>query len=197
VISSFAGLRPLAGGAGGATKELSRREAIIENAAGMVSIIGGKLTAWRAMAERAVDLAVKRLGPEGSAMQASLRRCRTAEIKLANSARLTREMTLEATRIAHKFNMPVETVEHLMQSYGGNYAAVLEPTRRREELKRALIEGLPHIEAEVIYAVRHEMAATVDDFLSRRTRLSLLVRDGGASCVARVAQLMTEEFHVD
>jgi glycerol-3-phosphate dehydrogenase len=41
------------------------------------------------------------------------------------------------------------------------------------------------------------MAATVDDFLSRRTRLSLLARDGGASCVARVAQLMTEELQVD
>ncbi|MEN3334120.1 MAG: glycerol-3-phosphate dehydrogenase [Blastocatellia bacterium] len=197
VITSFAGLRPLAGTAAGATKELSRREAIIENAAGMMSIIGGKLTAWRAMAERAVDLAVKRLAADDRAAQARLPRCRTAEIKLANSARLTGESRSEARRVADEFAMPVETVEHLMQSYGGNYAAVLEPTRRREELKRPLIAGLPHIEAEVIYAVRREMVLTVEDFLSRRTRLSLLARDGGASCAARVARLMAEEISID
>lgn len=197
VISSFAGLRPLAGGGAGATKELSRREVIIENAAGMVSIIGGKLTDWRAMAERAVDLAVKRLAANNSLASAGLPRSRTAELKLANSARLRGEATFEVARIAQKFKLPVETVERLIQHYGGNYVAVLEPTRQREELKRPLIEGLPHIEAEVIYAMRHEMIVTVEDFLSRRTRISLLARDGGASCVVRVAQLLTDEAQVD
>jgi glycerol-3-phosphate dehydrogenase len=197
VISSFAGLRPLAGGDAGATKELSRREAIIENVPGVISIIGGKLTAWRAMAERAVDLAVKRLAAGEPTTQARPPRSRTAEIKLANSALLPGETTLEAARIAHEFAVPVETVEHLMQSHGGNYAAVLELTRRDEALKRPLIKGLPHIEAEVIYAMRHEMAVTVEDVLSRRTRISLLARDGGASCTARVAQLLAEEIHVD
>jgi glycerol-3-phosphate dehydrogenase len=196
-ISSFAGLRSLAGGDAGATKDLSRREVIIENAAGMVSIIGGKLTAWRAMAERAVDLAVKRLASGDPAAQASLPRSRTAELKLAGSERLKGKVTMEAARIAQEFKVPVETVEHLIQSYGGNYAMVLEPTRGRDELKRPLIEGLPHIEAEVIYAVRHEMAVNVEDFLSRRTRLSLLARDGGASSVVRVAQLLAEETAAD
>lgn len=197
VINSFAGLRSLAGGDAGATKDLSRREVIIENAAGMVSIIGGKLTAWRAMAERAVDLALKRLASGDPSAQASLPRSRTAELKLAGSARLKGEVALEAARSAQEFKVPVETVEHLIQSYGGNYAMILEPVRRRDELKRPLIEGLPHIEAEVIYAVRHEMAVTVEDFLSRRTRLSLLARDGGAGSVVRVAQLLAEEAAVD
>jgi glycerol-3-phosphate dehydrogenase len=197
-ISAFAGLRSLAGGgAAGATKDLSRREAITENAAGMVSIIGGKLTAWRAVAERAVDLAVKRLASGDPAAQAGLPRSRTAGIKLAGSARLSGEVTLEAARAVREFKVPVATAEHLIQSYGGNYATVLEPTRRRDELKRPLVEGLPHIEAEVIYATRHEMAASVEDFLSRRTRLSLLARDGGASSAARVAQLLDEEALAD
>ena len=60
-------------------------------------------------------------------------------------------------------------------------------------LKQPLVEDLPHIEAEVIYAMRHEMVATVDDFLSRRTRISLLTADGGAGCVVRVGQLLAEE----
>jgi glycerol-3-phosphate dehydrogenase len=55
-----------------------------------------------------------------------------------------------------------------------------------------LIDGLPHIEAEVIYAARHEMAATVEDVLSRRTRIALLTRDNGAACAGRVAELMED-----
>ena len=81
----------------------------------------------------------------------------------------------------------------MLQSYGGNAAAVLELTRRREALKRPLVDDLPHIEAEVVYAARHEMALTVEDVLARRTRIRLLARDGGAGCVARVTQLLAEE----
>jgi glycerol-3-phosphate dehydrogenase len=191
VISSFAGLRPLAGGAAGATTELSRREVLIETKAGMISIIGGKLTAWRAMAEHAIDLAVKRLAASDAAPP-KWPRCRTTEIKLAHSERLAGDRALEATRLARDFNVPVAMAEHLMRHYGGNCAAVLEPTIGREELKRPLIDGLPHIEAEVIYATQCEMAATVEDVLSRRTRIGLLTRDGGASGAARIAQLMAE-----
>lgn len=190
VISSFAGLRPLAGGAAGATKDLSRREALMETKAGTISITGGKLTAWRAMAEHAIDLAVKRLA--GGAAQSNLPRSRTAEIKLAHSERLVGETASEAARLARDFGVPVAVAEHLLQRYGGNSATVLEPTVGREELKRPLVDGLPHIEAEVIYATRCEMAATVEDVLARRTRIRLLARDGGASCAARIAQLMAE-----
>jgi glycerol-3-phosphate dehydrogenase len=191
VISSFAGLRPLAGGAG-ATKELSRREVIIESPAGLISIIGGKLTAWRAMAEHAVDLAVKRLAARAGA-QTRLAQSRTTEIALAGSARLTSDVAAEAARLAGEFNVPRETAEHLLESYGGNTVAVLELTRQREAWKRRLIADLPHIEAEAVYAARYEMAVTVEDVLARRTRLSLLGRDGGASCVAHITELLAEE----
>ena len=196
VISSFAGLRPLAGGAG-ATKELSRREVIIETKSGLISIIGGKLTTWRAMAERAVDLAVKRLAANASASTTSLMRSRSAEMKLANSGRFTDQISSEAARLADEFAVPQATAERLLQSYGGNCTGVLELTRRHDRLKQRLIADLPHIEAEAIYAARHEMAATAEDFLSRRTRISLLARDGGAACVARVTELLAEENHVD
>ncbi|HJQ26341.1 MAG TPA: glycerol-3-phosphate dehydrogenase/oxidase [Blastocatellia bacterium] len=189
VISSFAGLRPLAGGAG-ATKELSRREVIIETKKGLISIIGGKLTTWRAMGERAVDRAVERLAANAPA--APIARSRSAEINLAHSERFADGINSEAARLASEFAVPQATAAHLLQSYGGNCTAVLELTRRRPELKQRLIADLPHVEAEVVYAAGQEMAMTVEDFLSRRTRISLLARDGGAACVARVTELLAE-----
>ncbi|MGA9769674.1 MAG: glycerol-3-phosphate dehydrogenase [Blastocatellia bacterium] len=180
VISSYAGLRPLAGGGGNSTKELSRREEIFEDERGLISIIGGKLTTWRRMAERVVDLVARRLERNGQSITASLR--------LANSS----DLKEEAAQAAAEFDLPVATVEHLMQSYGGNVRAVLEITRESGNLKRALIRGLPHIEAEIIYAARSEMTATAEDFLSRRTRIALLAPDGGRECAARVETLMRE-----
>jgi glycerol-3-phosphate dehydrogenase len=182
VISSYAGLRPLVGGDGKSTKELSRKEEIFENESGLVSIIGGKLTTWRRMAERVVDLVARKLERSGQSI--------TASIHLANSALLAGDLK----EIAAEFDVPVATVEHLMQSYGGNFRAVLEIARESEELKRALIHGLPHIEAEVVYATRSEMAMTVEDFLSRRSRIALLAPDGGQECAARVEDLMKRTF---
>jgi glycerol-3-phosphate dehydrogenase len=178
VISSYAGLRPLVGGDGKSTKELSRKEEIFENESGLISIIGGKLTTWRRMAERVVDLIARKLARGGQSI--------TASIHLANSASLTANLK----EAAAGFDVPVETIEHLMQSYGGNFRAILEITRESEDLKRALIDGLPHIEAEVVYAARSEMAVTAEDFLSRRTRITLLAPGGGRECVLRVETLM-------
>jgi glycerol-3-phosphate dehydrogenase len=181
VISSYAGLRPLVGGDDKSTKELSRKEEIFENESGLISIIGGKLTTWRRMAERVVDLVVSKLERSGRSI--------TASIHLANSASLAGNLK-EAARAATEFDVPVAIVEHLMQSYGGNFRTVLEIARESEELKRTLIHSLPHIEAEVVYAARSEMAMTAEDFLSRRTRIALLAPDGGRGCVTRVETLM-------
>ena len=62
--------------------------------------------------------------------------------------------------------------------------------QRGDGLQRPIIEGLPYTEAEVVYAVTHEMARTVDDVLSRRTRARLLARDASAEAAPRVAALM-------
>jgi glycerol-3-phosphate dehydrogenase len=185
VISVFAGLRPLVGGNGGSTSELSRKEEIIESDSGLITIIGGKLTTYRSMAEQAADIVARRLGqPPGSL---------TREIELAGGAVPESELEEAASSASKEFNVPVETAEHLIRSYGGNYRDVLEIARTSDDLKKRLVDGLPHIEAEVIYAARSEMAATVEDFLSRRTRIALLARDQGRSCASRVAELMARE----
>ncbi|HEX8185132.1 MAG TPA: glycerol-3-phosphate dehydrogenase/oxidase, partial [Blastocatellia bacterium] len=189
VISSYAGLRPLVGGGDKTTKELSRKEEIFESEPGLISIIGGKLTTYRRMAERVVDLAARRLDRE-TLTPTSI----TARIPLAGGSSLRQDMREEINRAANEFDVPVPTAEHLMETYGGGYRKLLEITRESEDLKQALTEDLPHIEAEVVYAVRYEMAATLEDFFARRTRIALLARDGGRSCAARVAKLMGREL---
>ena len=186
-ISSFAGLRPLVGGAGESTAALSRKEEIFESESGLITIIGGKLTTYRRMAERAVDLAARRL--ESNSRMKSL----TEHIRLAGG-RLERDTKAEAQAAATRYGVSVEAATHVVETYGGNFRAVLEIATESEELKKPLIDGLPHIEAEVVYAARAEMIVTVEDFLARRTRIRLLARGDVRPCAARVAARMASEL---
>lgn len=194
VISSYAGLRPLVGGADKSTKELSRKEEIFESEPGLISIIGGKLTTYRRMAERVVDLVEQRLGRGKATGRIGVRPGASERIHLAGEPPLAQDVTKEATLAANEFSLTPATVRHLIETYGGNYKMLLEITRESEDLKRPLMGDLPHIEAEVVYAARYEMAATLDDFLARRTRIALISRDEGRSCAMRAATLMGDEL---
>lgn len=191
VISTFAGLRPLIAADGESTKDVSRKEEIFENEQGLLTIAGGKLTTWRRMAERVVDLAGRRLESLDGVARPNAHHSSTENVRLAGGSVAGAED--EAAEGAREFGVPITTVKHLIESYAGNYRVVLALTRESEHLKSRLIDGLPHIEAETVYAVRHEMAVTVEDFLSRRTRLELIARDHGSSCAERVARLLASE----
>jgi len=191
VISTYAGLRPLIAADGESTKDVSRKEEIFENEQGLLTITGGKLTTWRRMAERVVDLAQRRLESVDGVARPKAHRSSTENVQLAGGSVARAED--EAAEAAREFDIPITTVEHLIGSYGGNYRMVLALTREAAKLEEILIEGLPHIEAEALYAARYEMAATVEDFLSRRTRLELIARDHGSSCAERVARLLASE----
>jgi glycerol-3-phosphate dehydrogenase len=193
VISTFAGLRPLIAADGQSTKELSRKEEIFEDNSGLITITGGKLTTWRRMSERVADLVGRRLETIDGVRRPRAHRSVTENIQLAGGTPHN-DARQEAQRAAAEFGVDVATVEHLMGTYGGNYRVVLELTRESEELKTTLIDGLPHIGAEVVYAARCEMAVTVEDFLSRRTRIELLARDQGRSCVTRVSSWLGREL---
>jgi len=188
VISTFAGLRPLVrAGHKRSTKELSRKEEIFETESGLITITGGKLTTWRRMAERVVDLISQRFERNGrrSVLYASV----TNRIRLAGGS-----IDSDPARAAAQYDVSAPTVEHLMNTYGGNYRVVLDITRESKEMKETLVRGLPHIEAEVVYAARYEMAATVEDVLARRTRITLLASDHGRSCCKRVATVIGAEL---
>jgi glycerol-3-phosphate dehydrogenase len=188
VISTFAGLRPLIAGDGESTKELSRKEDLFEDDAGLITITGGKLTTWRRMAERATDLVIRRL-EKMDPIRRPPGRCMTESLLLAGGT-VEGDILKQAQLAASGFGVDIAMTTHLIDVYGANYRMVLGLILDSEELKSYLIDGLPHIEAEAVYAARYEMAVTADDFLSRRTRIGLLARDHGESCAARVTELL-------
>lgn len=177
IVGTWAGLRPLVtGGQSGRTADLSRRHSIAVADSGAVSVTGGKLTTFRRMAKDTVDIVVAQLGLK--------RRCRTASIKLVAS------------------EIPADTAGdkregHLYRRYGAK-ARVLEAMIELDpDLGSPMVAGLPYLMAEAVYAARHEMATTLDDVLSRRTRASLLDAAGSSEAAQSVAEVVAAELGWD
>ncbi len=180
IVGSWAGLRPLVkSGASGKTADLSRRHKVTPSPAGVVTITGGKLTTYREMAADTVDAVQDHLGRrEGVA-----RRSRTKKLKLRGAA------GYEALAASDD-----PLVAHLADRYGGEAATVLALVDADPSLRAPLVAGLPYVRAEAVYAARHEMATSVDDVLSRRTRSRLLARDASAAAADDVAALIAPEL---
>jgi glycerol-3-phosphate dehydrogenase len=163
VVGAFAGLRPLLDVPGeGETADISRRHAVLTSTTGVVTIVGGKLTTYRRMAEDAVDAAL-----EHAAIDAG--RCRTRTLPLLGAAD---RVTLAG----------IEQPGRLVRRYGTDAALVLETARSAtglgdEELLAPVADGIPVTMAELVFGVTHEGAADVDDLLDRRTRVGLVAAD--------------------
>jgi glycerol-3-phosphate dehydrogenase len=153
VLGSFAGLRPLLAGAGGTTADLSRDHRILERADGLLTIVGGKLTTYRRMAEDVVDRVIARRGTGGASV--------TARQPLVGAASRTRLGALAADR-------------RLVARYGTEAVEVEDLVRERPDLGAPIGAGSPHRRVELAWAVEHEGALTVDDLLDRRTRVGLV-----------------------
>ncbi|HEV7523515.1 MAG TPA: glycerol-3-phosphate dehydrogenase/oxidase [Acidimicrobiia bacterium] len=172
ILGTWAGLRPLVAAAKSErTADLSRRHSVHTSPAGVVTVTGGKLTTYRRMAADAVDEVAKLLGRSRS-------RSRTKRIRLRGAD------GWDASDIP----------KNLAERYGSDGRAVADLERSDPQLARPLIENLPYSRAEVVYAARAEMACTVDDVLSRRTRTRLLARDASAAVADDVAALMGAEL---
>jgi glycerol-3-phosphate dehydrogenase len=157
VIGSYAGLRPLLAGAPGSTADLSRKHAVIDGADGVVTVVGGKLTTYRQMAEDTVDVLAKRNG-------AAATPCRTRSIPLVGAAS---RPALGA----------VSAPARLVRKYGAEAPAVLAMADGDPALLEPIAPTVPTTRAELLFAVRHECALTVDDLLDRRTRIGLVPAD--------------------
>jgi glycerol-3-phosphate dehydrogenase len=181
VVGACAGLRPLVEAGGGRVADLSREHAVVESPRGLVSIIGGKLTTYRQMAEDAVDLLARRDGGG--------RPCRTAALPLAG----TEELDAAREALARSGLAP-EQQAHLLRSYGGASLEILALGGADPVLLHPLVDGLPVVGAEVVYACREEQAVSLADVMFLRTRLSLLAEDAGEGAVDRVSALMAAEL---
>jgi glycerol-3-phosphate dehydrogenase len=171
VTGAWAGLRPLLAEEGKSPSEISRRDEIMTDpATGLVSIAGGKLTAYRRMAERIVDLAVERTG-------ATAAPCRTETTPLPGGE--SPAPALPATLApAHR--------SRLERLYGGACGALLA-----RDPAATCVAGIPGLlRAEVTHAIEEEMALTLADVLERRTRTLLFDPHQGLEGVEEVAGIM-------
>lgn len=172
VLSVFAGLRPLIKAAQArSTAALSRDHSILISDAGLVTVTGGKWTTYRKMAEDAVDHAesVAGLGP---------RPCSTARLRL-------RGWTEQPPP------------EKGWEVYGADATSLRALLASRPELGEALHPRLALSAVEVVWAVREEMARTVEDVLARRTRALLLDARASLEAAPKVAALMAQELGRD
>ncbi len=172
VLSVYAGLRPLVKvGDAKSTAALSRDHTILISNSGLLTIAGGKWTTYRKMAQDAVDQAETMAGFEE-------RPCTTEHLQIHGWTK--QEITTSNLRV-----------------YGADAPAIEELLETEPGLAEKLHPDLPYIGAEVVWAVRHEMARTVEDVLSRRTRALLLGARASIEAAAKVAELMAGELGTD
>ena len=162
VVGAYAGLRPLLDtGAAGATADLSRRHAVLESADGVVTVVGGKLTTYRRMAEDAVDRVLARTPlPAGP--------CRTRDLPLVGAAARGELARIDApARLVRRYGAEAAALVAHGRGLGLDDAALLTP----------VADGLATTMAELLWGIAQEGALDVDDLLDRRTRIGLVPAD--------------------
>jgi glycerol-3-phosphate dehydrogenase len=179
VVSAWAGLRPLKAANGEASdpSAASREHEITEQMPGLVSVTGGKLTTYRAMARQVVDAAERSLGRRPG-------RARTAQAPLAGGAiaDVAAEIAAAATSVGD-----ATVATRLVHAHGDAWRDVWALVDGDAALGERIDASRPYLLAELAYAVRHELAITLGDLLIRRTPLAFETRDHGRSAARRVA----------
>src|SRR5205823_3170171 len=95
---------------------------------------------------------------------------------------------------AERLGVEAGLLDHLVRRYGGEARTIVAMLEADPELGRPMLPGFPHVRAEAVYAARYEMAQTLEDVLSRRTRALLFGREVAAGHALQVARLMAPEL---
>jgi glycerol-3-phosphate dehydrogenase len=183
LTGAYAGVRPLiSSGDPKKSVDISRKAELYETSS-MITITGGKLTTWRRMAKMAVDRLVERDARDAP--------CRTHEIPLGQA--------VEPADLPRVEGVAPQAYEALAGRYGYTARSVLDIAAERGELAQPVVEGLPDLLAEVVYAARAEQARSLGDVLLRRTRLGLLAarRVTDPQTARRVARALAGELGWD
>jgi glycerol-3-phosphate dehydrogenase len=162
IVGAFSGVRPLVRAKQARqTKNIIREHEVeVDAKSGLISILGGKWTTYRAMAEDTIDVVQKQLGRDSP--------CATRHHRLAGSDGYAPD---HWKALASEYRLSAATAHHLSEKFGTEASAVLTIAEERSELKLPLITGAPPIQAEIVYCARREMAVTIEDVLARRIGL--------------------------
>jgi glycerol-3-phosphate dehydrogenase len=181
VISAWAGLRPLIHEDGKKPSEISRKDEIAVGPSGMITVAGGKLTTYRKMGEKVVDLAVERLAVKRTATTAD------SSLEGGDLPAPPQEYARELAARHSPRGVPVEVVDRLVLHHGTAAEALLTRARANGS---GLLDGKTILEVEVDHAVESEMAIHLVDVLERRLRLLLFDPGRGLDVAGAVAARM-------
>jgi glycerol-3-phosphate dehydrogenase len=180
VISAWAGVRPLVSDDASTPGAVSREHAIAWTAPGLLTVSGGKLTTYRAMAVDVVDAVMK-------SFDEPLRRAPTHRVPLPGGN--ISSFDTEVHRAQTTIGIPA-LAEHLVRSYGSEWRDVWAIVRHDHALAANISPGLPYIAAELHWAVQHEMALTLADLLIRRLHIAFETHDHGLAAAPAVARVV-------
>jgi glycerol-3-phosphate dehydrogenase len=197
VLSAWQGYRPLASDPNALPGAPVSRDHIISTnpKTGITFIAGGKWTTYREMAEDVVDKVISLHGLKPS------KPCQTTQRILRGGIGYNRNLPI---RLVQELGVSEPVSKHLARTYGvhafdvcaieSEFATKTNPQRAWPRLGTTLVEGYPYLESEIIYACRYEMACTVADVLTLRTRLAYLNKEAALIAAPRVADIMAKEL---
>lgn len=171
LVSAYVGLRPLVAENAATESKVSREHRIFLPSSGLIAIAGGKLTTYRVMAKQVVDIAAKRLGSDFGIHARN--GCVTDRLALEGGAGggLHARVAGQADAAALLLKVNADEAQCLLTNYGSGYTRVLDLVEQDPALGARISPTLPYLWAELPHAVRHEMALSLNDFLTRRTHI--------------------------
>lgn len=192
IVSSWAGLRPLIYEEGKSASELSRKDEIMISPSSLISIAGGKLTGYRLMAEKIVDLVSKKLNK-------NFGKCKTKNFRLSggefdNEEKFKKSLE-EFTQQGEAENIPHKKIKEWFFRYGTNLRDVIENYRL---LQNKIPEEEKRVEAaELLYCIENEMVFHLSDFLVRRTGKIFFDRKNSEKQIDYLSCLLSENLNLD
>jgi len=190
VLYTYAGVRPLPAAPEGDEAAITRSHVIHDHAPGvegLLSIVGGKITTYRQLAEEVVDVVVKKLAVKA-------RKCRTHQVPLPGGTVYPFDAFRE--RFHATSGLDRETADRLLRIYGTRAAELLDEADGRPQLREPLEGGGGAIGAEVAFSLRTELSETLADVLARRTMIGFGA-DAGLGAVEAAAEIAIRQFGWD
>lgn len=196
VKSGFGGIRPLLAppdqeASGRLTKSLLRdHEVERDPKSGLISLLGGKWTTYRLMARDAVDEVIRRFDFSGEDEYLNMTPVsQTADFALVGAEQYETDFW---KKLCTTYGFEEDVSQHLASKYGGRAMHVGDLAKSDPALAQRILHNYPFLTAEIVYAVREEMAMTIRDFLARRIRLEIMDWQATLEAAPTVAKWMGE-----